>query len=114
MYLRLRYSAHSLTHFSKIMIPIFNWGIYPFLRKIGINFSPIKRIFAGFLVAGLAMLYAAILQKFLFEKSPCHDNQPSACENPDGTPNQAPINVWVVAGPYVLVGLSEIFVSNPI
>ncbi|TCD69597.1 hypothetical protein EIP91_007019 [Steccherinum ochraceum] len=94
-----------------VMIPIFNWGIYPLLRKLGFDFTPIKRIFAGFLVAGLAMLYAAILQKFLYERSPCHDNQPSACTNPDGTPNQAPINVWVVTGPYILVGLSEIFAS---
>ncbi|THH33120.1 hypothetical protein EUX98_g1079 [Antrodiella citrinella] len=94
-----------------IMIPIFNYGIYPLLRKWGINFSPIKRIYAGFLVAGLAMLYAAILEKFLYEKSPCHDNQPSECQNADTTPNQAPINVWVVSGPYILVGLAEIFAS---
>jgi len=36
-----------------VMIPIFDRIIYPFLRKMGINFSPIKRIYAGFLVAGL-------------------------------------------------------------
>lgn len=36
-----------------IMIPIFDHIIYPFLRKKNINFSPIKRIYAGFLVAGL-------------------------------------------------------------
>ena len=35
------------------MIPIFDYIIYPFLRKKGINFTPIKRIYAGFLVAGL-------------------------------------------------------------
>ena len=35
------------------MIPIFDYIIYPFLRKRGINFTPIKRIYAGFLVAGL-------------------------------------------------------------
>jgi POT family proton-dependent oligopeptide transporter len=35
------------------MIPIFERLIYPFLRSRGINFTPIKRITAGFLVAGL-------------------------------------------------------------
>jgi POT family proton-dependent oligopeptide transporter len=81
------------------------------LRRRKINFSPIKRITAGFYVAGVAMLYAAILQKFLFEKSPCHDNEPSECYTPDEQPWPAPINVWVVSGPYILVGLAEIFAS---
>jgi len=94
-----------------VLIPFFDRVIYPALRRMGINFTPIKRIYAGFLVAGLAMLYSAILQKFIFEKSPCHDNQPSACETADGFPNPAPINVWVVSGPYILVGISEIFAS---
>ncbi len=57
------------------------------------------------------MLYAAILQKFLYEKSPCHYNQPSACVNADGDPWPAPVNVWVVSGPYILVGMAEIFAS---
>ncbi|KAJ3566004.1 hypothetical protein NP233_g7279 [Leucocoprinus birnbaumii] len=94
-----------------IIIPILDYFIYPFLRRRGINFSPIKRIYAGFVVAGLAMLYAAILQHYLYEMSPCHDNQPSACLDPTGNPLPAPINVWVVSGPYILVGISEIFAS---
>jgi dipeptide/tripeptide permease len=36
-----------------VMIPIFDRVIYPFLHRRNINFSPIKRIYAGFLVAGL-------------------------------------------------------------
>ena len=94
-----------------VFIPIFDKLIYPGLRKMGINFTPIKRIYAGFLVAGLAMLYSAILEKFIYQQSPCHDNQPSACVGADGFPNPAPINVWVVSGPYILVGIAEIFAS---
>jgi len=94
-----------------ILIPIFEYGIYPTLRRLGINFSPIKRIYAGFIVAGLAMVYAAVLQHYLYITSPCHDGAPSECETPDGLPNPSPINVWVVAGPYILVGISEIFAS---
>lgn len=81
------------------------------MRKLGINYTPIKRIYTGFLVAGLAMLYAAILQKFIYERSPCHDNQPSACLDKDGYNNPAPLNVWIVSGPYILVGIAEIFAS---
>jgi len=94
-----------------IFIPIFDKGLYPFLRKIGIDFTPIKRIFVGFLTVGLAMVYAAALQHFIYAKSPCHDNQPSACTTADGYPNPADINVWVVSGPYILVGIGEIFAS---
>jgi len=93
------------------MIPIFDYIIYPFLRRRGINFSPIKRIYAGFIVAGLAMLYAAILQKFIYERSPCHDNEPSECRYDDKRQRPADLNVWIVAGPYILVGMSEIFAS---
>jgi len=59
------------------MIPLFDHFIYPALRSAGINYTPIKRIYTGFLVCGLALLYSAILQKFVYEKSPCHDNHPS-------------------------------------
>ena len=95
-----------------MLIPIFDYVIYPALRRWNINFSPIKRIYAGFLVAGLAMLYAAILQHFLYLRSPCHDNQPSACLDENNSPRFVDINVWVVSGPYILVAISEIFVSR--
>ncbi|KAJ3554308.1 hypothetical protein NM688_g3181 [Phlebia brevispora] len=94
-----------------VMIPIFDYFIYPTLRRYGINFAPIKRIYAGFIVAGLAMLYAAILEHFLYKGSPCHNNQPSACLDANNTPRFVDINVWVISGPYILVALSEIFAS---
>ncbi|TFK95692.1 peptide transporter PTR2B [Pterulicium gracile] len=94
-----------------IMVPLMDKLVYPFLRKRGINFSPIKRIFTGFIVAGIAMLYAGVLQHFIFKESPCHDNQPSECLTAAELPNPANINVWIVSGPYILVGLAEIFAS---
>ncbi|KAJ3495018.1 hypothetical protein NMY22_g19990 [Coprinellus aureogranulatus] len=93
-----------------ILIPIFDRVIYPFLRKRGINFSPIKRIYAGFLVAGTAMIYASVLQSYIGKMSPCGPSDPALCEHPEdgselaGTPWPANINVWVVSGPYILVG----------
>lgn len=96
-----------------VLIPIFDYVIYPFLRKHGINFTPIKRISAGFIVAGLAMLYAAVLQKYIYQTSPCHDNLPSECTTKDALelPLPSPLNVWIVSGPYILVGIAEIFAS---
>jgi POT family proton-dependent oligopeptide transporter len=94
-----------------IMIPIFDKLIYPFLRKKGINFSPIKRITTGFFVAGTAMVYSAVVQHYLYMTNPCGDLEPSACKYEDGTPNHSPLNVWIITGPYLLVGMSEIFAS---
>jgi len=93
------------------MVPIFDYVIYPFLRKRGINFTPIKRIFAGFIVAGLAMLYAAVLMHFVYKTDPCHNNTPSDCYDADEKQLHSPLNVWIVSGPYILVGMSEIFAS---
>jgi proton-dependent oligopeptide transporter, POT family len=76
-----------------------------------INFFPIKRIFTGLSTVGLAMVCAAALEDFIYAKSACHDNQPSACTTADGYPNPADINVCVVSGPYILVAIGEIFVS---
>lgn len=39
--------------------------VYPFLRKRNINFSPIKKITAGFIFGGLAMIWAAVLQHYM-------------------------------------------------
>ncbi|KAH7106433.1 PTR2-domain-containing protein [Auriculariales sp. MPI-PUGE-AT-0066] len=101
-----------------IGIPIMDMVVYPFLRKHKINFTPIKRITLGFFIAGLGMLYAAILQKYIYERSPCHDNLPSECTRipeggteDDAIPWPAPINVWIVAGPYILVAIAEMFTS---
>ena len=41
-----------------IMIPIMDFIVYPSLRKARFNFTPLKRIFAGFMFASLAMISA--------------------------------------------------------
>ncbi|KAJ6496908.1 peptide/h+ symporter protein [Mycena vulgaris] len=84
-----------------ILIPIFEWVLYPGVRKLGINFSPIKRITAGFLVAALAMVYSSVLEKFLYDRSPCSNHQPSAAER----------RAAQCAGPYILVAISDIFAT---
>lgn len=48
-----------------ILIPICDLLVYPALRKAGINFSPIKKIFWGFVTGALAMLCAALVQHYM-------------------------------------------------
>ncbi|RMZ73600.1 POT family [Pyrenophora seminiperda CCB06] len=66
--------------------------IYPLLRKYKINFSPVLRMAAGFIMASIAMAYASVLQYYIY-KSP---------------PNS--IHVWIQAPAYILVAFSEAFV----
>ena len=47
-----------------IFIPIMDLLIYPGLRKIGIHFRPITRIFFGFMFASAAMAFSAGIQVF--------------------------------------------------
>lgn len=53
-----------------VLIPIFDNVIYPFLRKKGINFTPIKRIYAGFLVAGLGMWFYTVVRDDSIDSDP--------------------------------------------
>ncbi|KIV90038.1 hypothetical protein PV10_07384 [Exophiala mesophila] len=89
-----------------IFIPFMDFVVYPALRKARINFTPIKRIFAGFILACMAMIAACVTQVYIYRLSPCgHNASDPDCVGP------APINVWVQTIPYVLIGFSEIFAS---
>jgi len=48
-----------------IFVPIMDLFVYPALRKRNINFSPIKKITAGFIVGALGMVWAAVLQYYV-------------------------------------------------
>jgi POT family proton-dependent oligopeptide transporter len=50
-----------------IFIPICDLFVYPGLRKIGVNFTPIKRITAGFLFGSVAMIWAAVVQHYIYK-----------------------------------------------
>jgi POT family proton-dependent oligopeptide transporter len=50
-----------------VFIPIMDLLIYPGLRKVGIHFRPITRIFVGFVFAAGAMAYSAGIQVMALE-----------------------------------------------
>jgi POT family proton-dependent oligopeptide transporter len=88
-----------------IMVPIIDHLLYPGLRKMGIAFTPIKRMTTGFIISALAMVASAVMQHFIYEKSPCGKYANTAgCEPAD-------INVWAQCLPYILIGLGEIFAN---
>ena len=100
-----------------IFIPICDLLFYPALRKAGINFSPIKKITAGFFLGTAAMIWACVIQYYIYKKSECGNYASgivpgSDADGSDGvTCAPVDINVWAQTGSYVLIALSEIFAS---
>ena len=50
-----------------VCIPILELFVYPGLRNRGINFTPIKRITAGFFTGSAAMVWAAVVQHYIYK-----------------------------------------------
>ncbi|KAF2867136.1 POT family-domain-containing protein [Massariosphaeria phaeospora] len=86
-----------------VFVPLMDLGFYPLLRRFGIRFTPIKKITVGFFFSVMAMIWAAVLQHYIYKMSPCGKQASAKCK--------APINVWAQTGIYVLVAISEIFAS---
>ncbi|EJD07177.1 PTR2-domain-containing protein [Fomitiporia mediterranea MF3/22] len=93
-----------------IFIPICDLFIYPTLQRYNIRFTPIKKITWGFYTCALAIIWAAVLQHYLYKTNPCHYSA-STCTDADGNLLTSPLNVWIQTGSYVLIALSEIFAS---
>lgn len=73
-----------------ILIPIFDLGVYPALRRAGINFSPVKKIFAGFVFASLSMVCASVVQAHIYNTSVCGHSAATCDAEP-----YIPTNVWI-------------------
>jgi POT family proton-dependent oligopeptide transporter len=90
-----------------IFIPIFDRILYPFLRRIGINFTPLKRITAGFFMAGCSMICACVTQHYIYKLGQCGKEANRCLEDN----LHSPVSVWVQALTYILGGISEILAS---
>ncbi|KAL7914030.1 PTR2 domain-containing protein [Trichoderma velutinum] len=96
-----------------IMIPLIDHLLYPGLRKIGVAFTPIKRMTTGFLIAALSMVASAVMQHYIYKMSPCgdHANGTIIVDGEEELCPPAPINVWAQCLPYILIGFAEIFAN---
>lgn len=95
-----------------ILIPLLDTIVYPGLRKIRINLTPLKRIAIGYFVAAGAMVWASVIQYYIYQRNECGYYANGTF--PDGTEHEcanSPINMWAQTGSYVLISLSEIFAS---
>ncbi len=74
-----------------ILIPVFTYGLFPFLEKRGLKITPLRKIGAGLVVIGLCFVIIALLQERV---------------DAGGKPS-----VWWQVLAYILLASSEILVS---
>ncbi|KAL2864319.1 peptide MFS transporter [Aspergillus lucknowensis] len=94
-----------------VFIPILETLVYPLLRRMHIPFRPISRISLGFIVASLAMMYAAIVQHLIYSAGPCYDSPLCDASVVDGTAQGNRIHIAIQTPAYMFIGISEIFAS---
>ncbi|KAJ0107432.1 hypothetical protein J7T55_009397 [Diaporthe amygdali] len=94
-----------------ILIPLLDLFGYPLLRKLKIKLTPIRKITTGYFAGACAMIWAAVIQAYIYRRSECGNyagqNLPGSeerCANVD-------ISVWAQAGSYILIAFSEIMAS---
>ncbi len=107
-----------------ILIPVCDLAVYPALRRWGGSrakfLTPIRKITLGFWFGSAAMLYAAILQSYIYAHNECgrypneghgrlHDSDGSASVSADCRP--ADVSIWWQAPIYILIAISEILAS---
>ncbi|KAI5778061.1 PTR2-domain-containing protein [Geopyxis carbonaria] len=83
-----------------ILIPVCEHALYPWLRRAGFPLHPLNRITAGFGVAAAALVWAAVLQYYIYTHSACGTHANSC-------PPVRSLSVMLQAGPYVLIAASE-------
>jgi len=95
-----------------VFLPLVDQVLMPFLRKHKIAFPPINRIVAGFWIAALAMVYAAVIQYYIYQAGPCYGHPNcEAAKDANGVLQGNNIHIAAQTGAYMLIGISEIFAS---
>jgi POT family proton-dependent oligopeptide transporter len=84
-----------------VLGPLIQEVLYPFLHRRRIYPTAVSRIAIGFAFVTLSMLYATLVQLFIYRSPPCYD-QPGSCGRNE-------INVWIQAPLYLLISAGEIF-----
>jgi len=94
-----------------VFIPLLETIVYPLMRRLKIPFRPINRIALGFVVASLAMMYAAIVQHLIYSSGPCYGSPLCDASKVDGSAQGNNIHIAIQTPAYMFIGISEIFAS---
>jgi hypothetical protein len=85
-----------------VLGPLIQELLYPFLHRRRVYLTAVSRIAIGFTFVALSMLYATVVQFFIY-RSPTYDDQPGS------SGGSSRINVWTQAPLYFLIAAGEIF-----
>ena len=85
-----------------VLGPLIQELLYPFLHRRRVYLTAVSRIAVGFAFVALSMLYATVVQFFIY-RSPTYDDQPGS------SGGSSRINVWTQAPLYFLIAAGEIF-----
>ena len=94
-----------------VFIPLLETIVYPLMRRLKIPFRPINRIALGFVVASLAMMYAAIVQHLIYTSGRCYGSPLCDASKVDGSAQGNNIHIAIQTPAYMFIGISEIFAS---
>ncbi|KZT25987.1 hypothetical protein NEOLEDRAFT_1241513 [Neolentinus lepideus HHB14362 ss-1] len=90
-----------------VTVPFYNYILYPFLRRHGFNFTPIRRIVTGYCIGVLTMMIGAILQWQVYRTSPC-GYYATSCDVGTGV---STITVWAQVPLYWLPPMGGIMIN---
>ncbi|KXN71769.1 PTR2-domain-containing protein [Conidiobolus coronatus NRRL 28638] len=99
-----------------IFLPIFDYLIFPGLRKLGVNLGPLRRICIGFTLCTLSMVLAAIFQSKVYASGPYYDFSDKYTIDVGVKPEDVgdlnnDFTIWWQIIVYFLMAVSEIFAS---
>lgn len=97
-----------------VVAPILNYGLYPLLRKRNIHYGPIARMTTGFFLSTCGGAAYTLLNYYAYKTGPCGKYGSSeTCVDANGVSLVSNISVWLMAVPYAIGGISELFVNVP-
>lgn len=94
-----------------LFVPILDLLVYPFLLKHNIRFKPISRITSGFIVMSFGMVWAAVVQHYIYTRPPCYGKPLCEDSEVDGQAQGNDIHIASQVGAYVFIGIAEILAS---
>jgi POT family proton-dependent oligopeptide transporter len=90
-----------------LISPFMQYVLNPMLAKRRIYLKAVTRIAIGFCFVALSMLYATLLQHYIYTSPPCF-HHPSDCGDRLSAAQYRP-NVWIQAPLYFLIATGEVF-----
>jgi POT family proton-dependent oligopeptide transporter len=97
-----------------ILLPIFDYIIFPGIRKANIKLGPLRRICIGFTLCTIAMALAAVFQSRVYASEPYFDFSEEYVKDVDPkliNDINNNFSIWWQVIVYVIMSVSEIFAS---